>query len=471
MDHCDSARNYKPFNPETAMKDVTGKHIVVAGAARSGVAAAILLTRRGATVFVTDAGAIAEHVKERLDESGIPFEEKGHTEKAEEGDFLVISPGIPSDSEIAVAYSSRSREIYSELEAASWFNDNRMIAVTGSNGKTTVVNWLNDIWECAGLGHQLAGNIGTAFSDVVTTAEPGSDILLEVSSFQLDHIDTFRPSVSMILNITPDHLNRYENNFEKYAKSKFRITENQTSDDWYIYDADDPVLTRFSKTLSQKDVSPRQLAFSLNNEVEEGLFLKDGALILKLNQKKQTLMEMNDVGLPGKHNLKNGMAAALAARACEISNDTIRESLKRFEGVEHRLELVRVLNGVSYINDSKATNINAVWYALDSFRMPIVLILGGRDKGNNYTELQTQLIEKVHTVISIGEAKNAIKSQLSNVVPYILEADSLEQAVELSRKKAKRGEIVLLSPACSSFDMFKSYEHRGNHFKEIVNQL
>jgi UDP-N-acetylmuramoylalanine--D-glutamate ligase len=205
--------------------------------------------------------------------------------------------------------------------------------------------------------------------------------------------------------------------------------------------------------------------------VEEGLFLKDGALILKLNQKKQTLMEMNDVGLPGKHNLKNGMAAALAARACEISNDTIRESLKRFEGVEHRIELVRVLNGVSYINDSKATNINAVWYALDSFRMPIVLILGGRDKGNNYTELQTQLIEKVHTVISIGEAKNAIKSQLSNVVPYILEADSLEQAVELSRKKAKRGEIVLLSPACSSFDMFKSYEHRGNHFKEIVNQL
>jgi UDP-N-acetylmuramoylalanine--D-glutamate ligase len=453
------------------MKDVTGKNIVVAGAARSGVSAAILLSGHGATVFVTDAGPVAEHIKERLNEFNISFEEKGHTGKAEEGDFLVISPGIPSDSDIAISYSRSGRKIYSELEAASWFNENRMIAVTGSNGKTTVATWLNDIWECAGLNPHLAGNIGTAFSDVVTTAESGSDILLEVSSFQLDHIDTFRPAVSLILNITPDHLNRYENSFEKYAKAKFRITENQTSDDWFIYDADDSVLTRFSKTLSQKDDSPRQLAFSLHKEVEEGLFLKDGALILKLNQKRQTLMEMNDVSLPGNHNLKNGMAAALAARACEISNDTIRESLKRFEGVEHRLELVRVLNGVSYINDSKATNINAVWYALDSFNMPIVLILGGRDKGNNYSELQSQLVEKVHTIIAIGEAKEAIKSQLNNVVPDILDADSLEQAVELSRKKAKRGEIVLLSPACSSFDMFKNYEERGNCFKDIVNQI
>ena len=241
--------------------------------------------------------------------------------------------------------------------------------------------------------------------------------------------------------------------------------------DWFIYDADDPVLNEFSKTLSKRDSSPRQLAFSIKKEVEEGLFLKDGALILTLNQKKQTLMEMNDVGLPGKHNLKNGMAAALAARACEISNDHIRESLKRFEGVEHRLELVRVLKGVSYINDSKATNINAVWYALDSFNMPIVLILGGRDKGNNYCELQSQLVEKVHTIVSIGEARDAIKSQLNNVVPDILEADSLEEAVKISRKKSKRGEIVLLSPACSSFDMFDNYEHRGNTFKEIVNQL
>lgn len=453
------------------MKDVTEKHIVVAGAARSGVGAAFLLKSRGAGVFMTDAGPIADHIKERLNESSVPFEENGHTEKAEQGDFLVISPGIPSDSDIAKIYSSSGREIYSELEAASWFNANRMIAVTGSNGKTTVVNWLNDIWECAGLTHHLAGNIGTAFSNVVSTAESGSDILLEVSSFQLDHIDTFRPSVSMILNITPDHLNRYENSFEKYAKSKFRITENQTSDDWFIYDADDPTLIEFSKTLSKLEDSPRQLAFSLTKEVDEGLFLKDGALILTLNQKNEKLMDMHDVGLPGKHNLKNGMAAALAARACEISNKFIQESLKRFEGVEHRLELVRVLNGVSYINDSKATNINAVWYALDSFDMPIVLILGGRDKGNNYNELQSQLVEKVHTIISIGEAREAIQSQLHNVVPDILEADSLEEAVKLSKKKAKRGEIVLLSPACSSFDMFDNYEHRGNCFKEIVDQL
>ena len=453
------------------MKDITGKHIVVAGAARSGVAAALLLAQRGAGVFVTDAGPIADHIKERLNEANIPFEEKGHTEKAEKGDFLVISPGIPSDSAIARAYIKKDKSIYSELEAASWFSGNRMIAVTGSNGKTTVVNWLDDIWNVAGAPHKLAGNIGTAFSEVVTTADGESDILLEVSSFQLDHIDTFRPAVSMILNITPDHLNRYDNSFEKYAEAKFRITENQTSDDWFIYDADDPVLNEFSKTLSKQDVSPRQLAFSITKEVDEGIFLKDGALILKLNQKSETLMDMNNIGLPGKHNLKNGMAAALAARAFEISNDDIRESLKRFEGVEHRLELVRVIHGVSYINDSKATNINAVWYALDSFDMPIVLILGGRDKGNNYCELQSQLVEKVHTIVSIGKARDAIKSQLDNVVPDIIDADSLEEAVTISNKRAKRGEIVLLSPACSSFDMFENYEHRGNSFKEIVNQL
>lgn len=453
------------------MKDVTGKHIVVAGAARSGVAAALLLEQRGAGVFVTDSGPIAGHIKERLNEAGIPYEEKGHTKKAENGEFLVISPGIPSDSGIAKAYIAKDKSIYSELEAASWFNDNRMIAVTGSNGKTTVVNWLNDIWDAAGAPHNLAGNIGTAFSDVVTTAGANSDILLEVSSFQLDRIDTFRPAVSMILNITPDHLNRYDNDFEKYAESKFRIVENQTADNWFIYDADDPVLNEFSKTLSERDVSPRQLAFSITKEVDEGMFLKDGKLILKLNQKSETFMEMNDVGLPGKHNLKNGMAAALAARACEISNNHIRESLKRFEGVEHRLELVRVINGVSYINDSKATNINAVWYALDSFDMPIVLILGGRDKGNNYCELQSQLVEKVHTIVSIGEARDAIKSQLDNVVPDIIDADSLEEAVMISKKRAKRGEIVLLSPACSSYDMFINYEDRGDSFKEIVNQL
>lgn len=453
------------------MKHVTGKHIVVAGAARSGVAAAVLLKQNDAKVFVTDAGPIADHIKKRLNEGNIPFEENGHTDRATKGDFLVISPGVPSDCSIANAYKENGRQIYSELETASWFNTSRMIAVTGSNGKTTVVNWLNDIWENAGYPHHIAGNIGTAFCDVVAIATSDSDILLEVSSFQLDHIDTFRPKVSMILNITPDHLNRYENSFEKYATSKFRITENQTADDWFIYDADDPTLTNFSKTLSKRDSSPRQLAFSITHEVEEGMYLDDGKLILTLNQKKETLMEMDEVGLPGKHNLKNGMAAALAARACEISNEDIRESIKRFEGVEHRLELVRVLNGVSYINDSKATNINAVWYALNSYDMPIVLILGGRDKGNNYNELNSQLVEKVHTIIAIGEAQEAILCQLDNVVPDIIEADTLEEAVEMSRKRAKRGEIVLLSPACSSFDMFDNYEHRGDVFKEVVNQL
>lgn len=453
------------------MKNLNQKHIVVAGAARSGVAVAILLKEKGGDIFVTDAGPIAAHFKERLQENDIPFEEKGHTGQAETGDFLVMSPGIPSEAPIATTYSESGRHIYSELEVASWFTGNRMVAVTGTNGKTTVANWMAHIWKTAGNSHELAGNIGTAFSDVVLGTPEDADILLEVSSFQLDHIHTFAPTVSMILNITPDHMNRYNNDFEKYAQAKFRITENQTSDHWFIYDDDDPVLSDFSKTLSGRKNAPKPLSFSLEHEVDEGMYLHNGKLIFTFNQKKQTLMNTEDVGLPGKHNLKNGMAAALAARACEISNDFIRESLKRFEGVEHRLELIRVLDGVSYINDSKATNINAVWYALNSFDMPIVLILGGRDKGNNYCQLQSQLVEKVHTIIAIGEARKVIQTQLNNVVPNMLEAETMEEAVEISRKKAKRGEIVLLSPACSSHDMFNDYEHRGNCFAEAVNQL
>lgn len=453
------------------MMDLKGKHIVVAGAARSGVAAALLLKKQGADIFVSDSGRIDDQTQERLRDHQIEFEQNGHTEKAEQGDFLVISPGIPSDSDIASSYRNNNKKIYSEIEAASWFNSNPIVAVTGSNGKTTVVNWMANIWKHAGKPHALCGNIGTAFSEVVADTEPGADIILEVSSFQLDHIETFRPSISMILNITPDHLDRYQHDFEKYARAKFRITENQTRDDWFIYDADDPTLIEFSKSLAQKDSSPRQLAFSTEREVDEGIYLEDNNIVLSFNQQKKTLMEIRNVGLPGKHNLKNGMAAALAARACEIRDEWICEILQKFEGVEHRLEFVRTVDGVDYINDSKATNINSVWFALDSFEMPVVLIMGGRDKGNDYTKLHSQLIEKVHTVVSIGEAQEAIRTQLEDVVPHIIEAESMKEAVKTSRSKAKRGEVVLLSPACSSFDMFRNYEDRGNKFKEAVSNL
>lgn len=453
------------------MMDLKNRHIVVAGGARSGVAVALLLYREGADVFLSDSGTIDGKMIQRLTDANIPFEQNGHTERAGKGDFLVISPGVPTTSPIAKKYLNEKKKIFSEVEVASWFNTNRTVAVTGSNGKTTVVNWLDHIWKTAGKTHQTAGNIGTAFSELIGSTETETDLLLEISSFQLDHIETFRPDVSVILNITPDHLDRYQNSFDLYAKSKLRITENQTADDWFIYNADDPLLQEFANDLTKKAAAPRMLAFSLEREVEQGLHLEEGQLILTFNQQKHKLMEMNEISLPGRHNLKNGMAAALSARACEIENEVIRESLRTFEGVEHRLEQVRKLNGVQYVNDSKATNINAVWYALDSYDVPIVLILGGRDKGNNYMELAPQLRKKVHTVIALGEAREAIKTQLGSVVPNMMEAETLKEAVKMAHKQAKRGEIVLLSPACSSFDMFENYEDRGRQFKQAVIDL
>ena len=453
------------------MRDIRNKHIVVAGAARSGVAVAILLKKHGGDLFVTDFGIISPEMIERLKAESIPFEQNEHSERAMQGEFLVLSPGVPTQSPIVKKYRDTGRSVYSEIEVANWFNRSPLIAVTGSNGKTTVANWLAHTWKTANKNHLLAGNIGTAFSDVVEQSNPDSDLLLEVSSFQLDHIEEFRPHISIILNITPDHLDRYNNRFEEYAASKLKITSNQSADDWFIYNADDPILAEHAKWLSGKEDSPKLLAFSIKTEVEQGMFLRGDNLVLKFNGEEDTLMQTSDLGLPGKHNLKNGMATALAARASEIKKDTLRESLKLFEGVAHRLEFVRKLDGVKYFNDSKATNVNAVWYALDTFSMPVVLILGGRDKGNDYLELEKQLRNKVHTVIAIGEARESIKKQLSDVVPNLLEADSLKDAVKKARKHAKRGEVVLMSPACSSFDMFENYEERGDQFKQAVIEL
>lgn len=451
--------------------NVENKHIVVAGAARSGVAVAKLLKRKGAIPFVTDFGSINPNFVKQLEAESIEFEQNQHSEKAMNGDFLVLSPGVPTSSKISQHYLHSGKDIFSEIEVASWFNESPVVAVTGSNGKTTVANWLAHTWKVANQKHLLAGNIGTAFSDHVDETANDVDVLLEVSSFQLDHIDRFKPDVSIILNITEDHLDRYQNDFKLYAKSKLRITENQDDSNWFIYNDDDPVLSDHAEELSKKERAPRLLAFSSNKEISNGAFVRDGELILKINNKEEQLMQIGEIGLSGKHNLQNGMATALAARASEIKNEFIRESLRTFEGVEHRLEEVRILKGVRYVNDSKATNINAVWYALDSFNMPVVLILGGRDKGNDWSFLEDQIREKVHTIVAIGEARAAIKNQLGKVVPNYMEADTLKKAVKLSKKKAKRGEVVLLSPACSSFDMFENYEHRGNEFKQAVLDL
>lgn len=453
------------------MTDVQGRHIVIIGAARSGMAAASLLHRKGATVFVTDNSMIGHPVKQRLEAEGIGYEENGHSERALEGDFAVVSPGVPDEAPLLDGYLQSGKKVYSELEAASWFNRSPVVAVTGSNGKTTVTSWIAHTWKLAGRAFILAGNIGLAFSEKVEETDEEIEVILEVSSFQLDHIEQFHPHVSLILNITPDHLDRYGNDIELYARAKFRIAENQRGEDWLIYCYDDPVIKKYVEGLKQQPDHPRLLAFSNRSEVPEGAFVRDQNIILKINNEEEVLMPIREIGLSGRHNLNNGLATALAARVSEIKNEVIRESLRTFEGVEHRLEQVRTVDGVKYINDSKATNINAVWYALDSFNTPMVLILGGRDKGNDYTELIDQVREKVHTIVAIGEATAGIEAQLKRVVPRFETAATMREAVKTARKYAKRGELVLLSPACASFDMFENFEHRGEVFKQAVNEL
>jgi len=453
------------------MMDVVNRHIVVAGAARSGVAAALLLKEKGAHPFVTDNGAISEPAKQAFTENDIPFEEKLHSEKAFDGEFLIVSPGVPTNAPVVQHYLQNLKSVYSEVEFASWFCESPIFAVTGSNGKTTVANWMAHTWKTAGRKYILSGNIGTAFSEKVSSTRPEIDALLEVSSFQLDHIDRFQPNVSIILNITPDHLDRYDHDFDSYAASKLSITSNQKTGNTFIYNGDDPVIANHAKSLSDKNDVPELWEFSSSREVEKGAFVRNGNIILKLNNEEEQLMQIGELHLQGRHNLQNGMATALAARASEIKNDLIRESLRTFEGVAHRLEAVRTYKGVRYINDSKATNVNAVWFALDSFHMPMVLILGGRDKGNDYSLLADQIREKVHTLVAIGEATGRIKEQLGDTAPHFKTADSMKDAVKKARKSAKRGEIVLLSPACSSFDMFENYEDRGNQFTQAVLDL
>jgi UDP-N-acetylmuramoylalanine--D-glutamate ligase len=454
--------------------------VVVIGAARSGIGAAELLHSAGAAVFVSDNGPISDAGKQRLQTRGIAFEEGGHSAAASDGAFAVVSPGVPTHAPLVQGYLSEHKEVVSEIELASWFTESPIVAVTGSNGKTTVSSWIAHLFETAQLPYRLAGNIGMAFSEQVGR-EHGQDAVgstrkkhywvLEVSSFQLDHVHCFSPKVSVILNISADHMDRYNHSIDDYAQAKFRLTEHQGPEQIFIYNYDDTRVRAHAESLKKQTHAPQLWAFSTRETIEQGAYVHNDRIIFRFNNHEETLMPSYELGLQGQHNLQNGLATALAARACEIKNDNIRESLSQFTGVEHRLELVRTLDGVKYINDSKATNVNAVWFALDSIKTPMTLILGGRDKGNDYSELRDQLKEKVHTVIAIGESKARIQEALGEIVPHLLMADDMRSAVRMAQKQAKRGEVVLLSPACSSFDMFESYEHRGRVFKECVQHL
>ncbi|MDR9387381.1 MAG: UDP-N-acetylmuramoyl-L-alanine--D-glutamate ligase [Balneolaceae bacterium] len=476
---------------------LTSGKVAVAGGARSGVAVACLLKRLGFEVMLSDLGAVSEASIERLNTHDVAWEHGGHSADAMACDWLVLSPGVPTDAPITQTYLSADKPVVSELDVAYWhlrehLHGGAIIAVTGTNGKTTVTKWLSHIWTQAGKVHRVGGNLGTPCSDILLDfmdhpAQEPVDIILEVSSFQLDHMHLFHPDISILLNISEDHLDRYEQSMDAYAASKARLVEHHSQGDTLIYNADDPrcaaiaaelqarspetAIYPFSSQKSGQKSSQKNDKTSTQDQPGASLHAPTHTLHIQIPDTDPFRMNTNELALPGDHNQANGMAAALAAKARHVKNDALKDALGHFEGVEHRLELVATIDGVRYINDSKATNINAVWYALDSYHEPITLILGGRDKGNDYRLLDSQLRSKGRAIVAIGEAANTIMEELNGQVPDIVVAHTMGDAVREAKRLAKRGEIVLLSPGCSSFDMFEHYEHRGNAFKEEVLSL
>ena len=388
---------------------------------------------------------------------------------------MVLSPGVPSNARVVLEAHTRGIEVVSELEVASWFCSAPIVAVTGSNGKTTTTTLIGRILGDAKKKHVVAGNIGTAFSSVVLGLAETDIAVLEVSSFQLDTCKTFRPKVSVILNITADHLDRYENSMEKYANSKARIFMNQRSDDVLLYNDDDP--------WSRKIVSSarcRTLPFSIQQTVPEGVFVERGRVVSVLEHRRSEIIDVEGISIPGKHNMYNAMAAALTGEILGVRTPSIRATLKNFKGVEHRLEFVREIGGVRFVNDSKATNVDAVWYALQAYREPLVLLLGGRDKGNDYSRLFDLARARVKAIVAIGESADKVVSAFQNIVRVeVVRSKStdmpnhtaMKEAVRKAKNFADPGDIVLLSPACASFDWFHNYEERGQTFKEIVAAL
>lgn len=446
---------------------IVNRKLVVLGAGESGVGTAILGKQKGYEVFVSDKGIIAENYKKVLLYNDISFEEGNHTvSKIMEADLVMKSPGIPDKAALVQQLKSKGISVISEIEFASKFTDGLIVGITGSNGKTTTTMLVNHILKKAQVNVGMGGNIGESFAQQV--AESMYDIhVLELSSFQLDGIVEFAPHIAIITNITPDHLDRYDYKFENYIHSKFRITENQTENDFLIYDADDEVITKW---IHNNKIKACLLPFSIEKELEQGVFLKNDNIIIKYKT-EDTLMNISTLALKGKHNLKNAMGASMATSLLKVRKATIRESLEDFEGAEHRLEFVLKVNGVQYINDSKATNVNATFYALDSVKNPTVWIVGGVDKGNDYLDLMPFVREKVKAIICLGLDNQKIIQTFGNVVDLIVETAGAEEAVKVAHKIAEKGDTVLLSPACASFDLFENYEDRGNKFKEAVHGL
>ncbi|MBX9783265.1 MAG: UDP-N-acetylmuramoyl-L-alanine--D-glutamate ligase [Chitinophagaceae bacterium] len=440
----------------------------ILGGGESGTGAAILAKQQGYDVFVSDGAPIKEVYKEELKEHGIEFEESGHTEeKILLADEIMKSPGIPEKSEIMKAIRKKGIPVISEIELAWRYKGrSKIVGITGSNGKTTVTSLTYHICKHAGLDCALVGNIGISMAKQVAL-DPKEIYVAEISSFQLDDIKNFRAEIAVLTNITEDHLDRYEYKFENYIKAKFKITQNQTADDVFIYCADDPVTIKY---LNKLTLNSNPLPFTMNKEPQKGAFIKDGTMTIAVNDDKVT-MSVDDFKIKGKHNQYNTMAAGIAGATLGIRKEKIREAIETFESLEHRMEYVATIKGVEYINDSKATNINSTWFALESMERPTILILGGVDKGNDYEVLKELVKEKVKAIVCLGTDNRKIHEAFGDDVALMVNTTSAEDAVKAAYHFAVKGDIVLLSPACASFDLFKNYEDRGNQFKKAVREL
>lgn len=441
--------------------------IVVLGSGESGVGTAILAQQKGFKVFVSDKGEIKEEYKKVLLHNEIDWEENGHTlSKIMDADEVVKSPGIPDTIQLIIALQKKGISIVSEIEFAARYTAAKLICITGSNGKTTTTLMTYHIMSNAGLNVAVAGNIGESFAKLV--AENQHDYyVLELSSFQLDGMFRFKANIAMLLNITPDHLDRYDNDMQKYVDSKLRILQNQTEDDVLIYNADDEVIV---KELKKRKIKARMLPFSMEQEVLEGACIINEQLNININN-KQITMSIHELAQQGKHNAYNSMASGIAGKVLEIRKEIIRDSLSDFQNVEHRLEFVAEVHGIEFINDSKATNVNSTWYALESMQKPTIWIAGGVDKGNDYEFLTGLVKQKVVGMVCLGKDNSKLHSAFDGIVDEIWDASDASEAVRLAYRLAKKGYSVLLSPACASFDLFESYEERGNYFKKAVRSL
>ena len=443
------------------------KRIAILGAGESGVGAAILAQMQGHAVFVSDLGKIKDKYKEVLSTKNIDFEEGKHTEAyILNAELVVKSPGIPDTAPLIVKLKEQGTPVISEIEFAGRYTNAKTICITGSNGKTTTTLLTYHILKSAGLNVGLAGNVGKSFAWQVA-GEQHEVYVIELSSFQLDGMYEFKADVAVLLNITPDHLDRYGYQMQNYVDSKFRVLQNQTSADYFIYCADDEVI---KQEMNKREIASVKVPFGLGTPANPGAGVQENRIIINLNQ-NQFSMSILDLSLEGKHNSYNSMAAGIASMVFQIRNEQLRESLSDFKGVEHRLERFLKVHGIEFINDSKATNVNSSWYALESVHKPIVWIVGGVDKGNDYSMLKGLVTNKVKAIVCLGKNNAKIKEAFADCVASIVETSSMEEAVKASYYLARNGDTVLLSPACASFDLFENYEDRGRQFKEQVRNL